>query len=196
MYFIMEKDLDKFSKFKSQVSTELDLEILKLYLEKKSQRRLFFGSPVFTLVASAIFGLIGTGLGAWLQGRANLELEQKKFESSLIINMLDTKTQADAALNLQFLVKAGLIRDKEGLISQLSSKPKSLPIIGKGRLSTSEIKQMLNDLSYYNGKIDNIYDDSLKHAVFEFQVRNKLSIADGLVGAETQRALIELYYKE
>ncbi|MEM6737485.1 MAG: peptidoglycan-binding domain-containing protein [Bacteroidota bacterium] len=192
----MEKDLDKFSKFKSQVSTELDLEILKLYLEKKSQRRLFFGSPVFTLVASAIFGLIGTGLGAWLQGRANLELEQKKFESSLIINMLDTKTQADAALNLQFLVKAGLIRDKEGLISQLSSKPKSLPIIGKGRLSTSEIKQMLNDLSYYNGKIDNIYDDSLKHAVFEFQVRNKLSIADGLVGAETQRALIELYYKE
>jgi hypothetical protein len=57
----------------------------------------------------AIVGLIGTGIGAGLQGFWNARLEKQKFESSLVEKALSAANRDKAAKSLKFLVDAGLV---------------------------------------------------------------------------------------
>jgi hypothetical protein len=129
---------------------------------------------------TAIFAIIGTGFGAWLQGRSNLELEQRKFESSLIISMLEkAENQELAAKNLGFLVKAGLISDEDGKIADLINNPFDIPsfgIVGDQLKEKNDNKnyaliaqQKLSDLGFYDGPLNGIENFELKEAIREFQ---------------------------
>jgi lysozyme family protein len=75
-------------------------------------------STVTTTLLAAVFGLLGTGVGAVLQGVYNLQLERQKFESSLIAKALEPDDQDKRAKQLDFYIKIGLIKD-ERLIAGL-----------------------------------------------------------------------------
>jgi hypothetical protein len=61
--------------------------------------------------------------------RATEALEDKKFETSLILEAIKTPSRTDAIRNLKFFVKAGFVTDKQGRIAALSDE--SLPSIGQ-----------------------------------------------------------------
>lgn len=109
----------------------------KIELER---RGIWFTSPLLIGLASAIFGLIGTGVGAALQGYSNFQLERQKFDTNfqlerqkfeftLIQKALDIKDRNEAAKQLIFLVDSGVIQSLDGgRIRKLAENPSQLPI--------------------------------------------------------------------
>jgi len=124
-----------FEEVRSQVKTPLDLEILKYTEDEKAksvQKGKWVSSPLIAIVLSAVFALLGTGLGAWLQGQSNIKLEKQKFEADLILKMLETNDQDKAVLNLEFLIKTGLIENDtlKTRIQGMIHNKKLLPTLG------------------------------------------------------------------
>lgn len=95
-------------------------------LDTRLERRSI--SPGVAAVIAALLGLVGVALGAFLQGRSSLSVEQLKFESTLILDALKAESQEEAAKNLDFLVKAKLIDGRNGAIERLARQPADLPI--------------------------------------------------------------------
>src|SRR5262245_39636647 len=62
----------------------------------------------------AFVGLLGTGVGAVLQGYWNTKLEREKFEFTLIQKALENADKTEAGRNLMFLVQAGLLSQFDG----------------------------------------------------------------------------------
>ena len=93
------------------------------------------GASKATLVAvvSLLAGLLGTGLGASLQGYFNTRLERQKFESSLIEKALDSNDQAEIAKRLTFMVDIGIIRglDRSQIANYAHKDPAQLPTLGE-----------------------------------------------------------------
>jgi hypothetical protein len=109
---------------------EAELALKRRELEARleaDRQRFWYSSPLTLAVASAVFAVLGTWLGAVLQGYNETELERQKFEAALIEKALDTKDQQASARNLLFLLQAGLISDPEGKISALARSPERLP---------------------------------------------------------------------
>ena len=69
-------------------------------------------SPVAATVLVAFVGLLGSAVGAFLQGQSNLSLEQQKFESALISKAIEPENENERAQRLVFYTKLGLIRDE------------------------------------------------------------------------------------
>ncbi len=80
-------------------------------------------SPLYATLLAAVVGLIGTGLGAAIQGwsniqlerqkyEANMQLESKKFESGLISKALEPADENERLKFLKFYIKTGLVKDK------------------------------------------------------------------------------------
>lgn len=97
----------------------------KIELDK---RGIWFSSPLLIGIFSAIFGLLGTGIGAALQGYSSLQLERQKFESSLMQKALEIKDRNEAAKTLLFLVDSGVIQSLDGeRIRKIAENPEQLP---------------------------------------------------------------------
>src|SRR5258706_3263223 len=93
-----------------------------------ARRHSWLTSPLLVAVGSTIFGLLGTGVGAGLQGFSNTALERQKFESGLIQKALETSDKNEAATNLQFLVGIGLISQFDTQkIAMMARDPQKLP---------------------------------------------------------------------
>ena len=98
----------------------------KIKLDKQG---LWFTSPLFIGVITAISGLIGTGIGAILQGNATVNLERLKFEYALIQKALELPTQAAAAKQLLFLIDSGVIKSLDGAkLKTIAKNPSQLPV--------------------------------------------------------------------
>src|SRR6187431_1510200 len=100
---------------KSQITNDLDFKITELYYKEIAPKKnnTFLKSPLLPLFLSAFFAILGTGIGAWLQGKSNIELEQQKYESSLILKMVETDSRSQAITNLDFLLTLGLIKNND-----------------------------------------------------------------------------------
>jgi tetratricopeptide (TPR) repeat protein len=99
-------------------SRELALREAELADHRKSRF-----TPFATTLIAAATAILGAASGALLQGRANLALEQSKYEfskeierqkleSSLILQAVSTGKQDDSVKNLRFLVRVNLISEK------------------------------------------------------------------------------------
>jgi hypothetical protein len=100
--------------------------------DEHQKRSSVFSSPLVLGLFSAIFGLLGTGIGAALQGYSTLQLERQKFESSLIQKALDTKDKSEAAKSLLFLVDSGIIQSLDAArIRKIAENPEQLPILAE-----------------------------------------------------------------
>jgi hypothetical protein len=122
-----------------ELETKAQLEI--------SHRNVWFTSPLLIGIFSALFGLIGTAVGAALQGYSNFQLEKQKFETnfqlerqkfefSLIQKALENENKLiltgsdgqEAAKRLLFLVKSGVIKTLDAdAIGKLANSPNDLP---------------------------------------------------------------------
>lgn len=96
--------------------------------EMRAQRRLSV-SPVTLAIIAGLSGLIGTGIGSCVQGKANLALEQQKLESQLILKACDTNDKDISVTNLQFFLEAGLLKDTKGNLKRLASSPTTVPAL-------------------------------------------------------------------
>jgi lysozyme len=124
------------------IKNELDLKKAELALKEKElaaklegeKRNIWFTSPLIVGALSAIFGLLGTGIGAALQGYWNTQLERQKFESVLIQKALEQKDREEVAKSLLFLVKAGLIQslNAEKIEKLVKEEPDQIPLYGTG----------------------------------------------------------------
>ena len=112
-------------------------------------REVWFTSPVLIGIASAVFGLLGTGVGAALQGYANIRLERQKFEFLLIQTSLEPSAEGDsdddrqeAARQLIFLVDSGIIQSLDAeKITQLAEDPENLPTFSQTSFRWNFFKQ-------------------------------------------------------
>lgn len=84
--------------------------------------------PAIVAIATALFGLIGTGFGVVLQGYWNARLERQKFEAALIQNALASGDEQEIAESLQFLVTVGLIQGIQADRIELAARqPAQIP---------------------------------------------------------------------
>ena len=113
-----------------------ELEFKRLKWEKEQEYRKenikkdssFKITPVSATIVVAIIGLIGAGIGAALQGYANLQLERLKLKSQLILKAIDTPDQSDAAAFLNFLKETKLVEDIDDAVKQYIKDPEKLPL--------------------------------------------------------------------
>jgi hypothetical protein len=79
-------------------------------------------------------GIVGALINGYFNNRTSIELEQVKFETSLILKAIDTRDQASAVKTLRFFANAGLISHYERRVSTLVAKENDLdvPAIGSG----------------------------------------------------------------
>jgi tetratricopeptide (TPR) repeat protein len=89
-------------------------------------------SPATTTVLVAIAGVLGSVIGVLLQSQAQLQLERQKLQSDLILKVIETGNATEAAQNLRFFVKAGLIHDESGLISAAVASSEAPPVLPAG----------------------------------------------------------------
>jgi Putative peptidoglycan binding domain len=151
--------------------------------ERRSVTSFWLASPLLL----AVVGLIGTGIGAVLQGFWNTRLEREKFEFSLIEKALATADKNEAAQNLRFLVDAGLINGfNADKIASVASNPKALPdfTIGRNVVPVREAKGYLSRLGIYNGPIDDEDNEAFHKAIVDFQVSRNMT-PDGMIGPRT-----------
>jgi hypothetical protein len=174
---------------------ELDLKRNELKARLETERRGFwFSSPLLLAVSTAIFGLIGTGVGAALQGYWNTQLERQKFESTLLQKALETSEKNQAAKNLLFLVNTGLIQQLDAnKIQEIAKDPDRLPLsIREGEVTVREAKEILSEHGYYKGDINEVDDAAFREAVKKFQRDKKIRGADGFLGLVTNEELKKL----
>jgi Putative peptidoglycan binding domain len=181
-----------------EIKNEFDLKVAEhvLRLEEfktklQSERRnIWFTSPLLITFLSAFFGLMGTAVGAALQGYWNTKLERQKFESTLVLKSLEATDKNEIAKNLKFMVDAGLISnlDREKITS-LANDPSRLPIYFPSTgLTVREAKTILKKYGFYNGEINDSADIALMESIKKFQASKGL-LADGLLGPMTAKIL-------
>lgn len=180
---------------------ELDAKITEI--DENARRNAWLGSPLLIAAGSTIFGLLGTGVGAVLQGFSNTALERQKFESGLIQKALETSDKNEAAKNLQFLVGVGLISQFDTQkISMMARDPQKLPTITphvplnssaetavtNGLVSIADTKSVLHHLGLYEGPVDNQWNETAQAGLARFQ-KEKGLVPDGRLGTRTAAAL-------
>jgi hypothetical protein len=174
---------------------ELDAKIAE------SARQNWLASPLLLAAGTTIFGLLGTGVGAALQGFSNTALERQKFEAGLIQKALETTDKNEAAKNLQFLVGVGLISQFDTQkIAMMARDPQTLPAIyslsassadaatTNRPISVADTKSVLQHLGLYEGPIDDRWDATAQAGLARFQKEKGLA-PDGTPGARTAAAL-------
>lgn len=172
----------------------------KLELERAGRKASI--SPLALVIISGIVGLLGTGVGALMQGYSSMNLERQKFQSELILKAIETGNGEAATKNLLFLVRLGFIPDPTGKIAQLQHNPSDAPVLPaasktstdtleqKG-LSVQAIQQLLKDSGYYTGEVNGLYGPETIAAVKSFQVANGL-VVDGFITTKTAIELKKL----
>jgi hypothetical protein len=99
--------LDEFEREKWR--SEYELRKREVELKERDASRSRWSSPVvLALLAAAIAGL-GNAAAIWLNGRQASDLEETKAEAARILEVIRTDNPDKAAVNLKFLVDAGLI---------------------------------------------------------------------------------------
>lgn len=193
---------DSFDDLRVKLKTELDLEIFKLSEElklKKKKEGSWLSSSYAPIILSAVFALMGTGFGAWLQGEANAKLENQKFQTELVLKMIDTQgDQNQAASNLTFLLTTGLIKDDSlaNKLKKLVKNPSEIPLYGTASKPEilKQIQKELQALNYYKGEIDGAATEVFTSAIKQFQKDNSFP-PDGILGPVTIQ-MIEKKYKQ
>lgn len=76
----------------------------------------------------AIIGLLGTGIGASISGFFNIQLEQEKLRSSLILKAVETNDAQGALDFLKFLKETKLVDDLDLTIKSWEANPEQIPL--------------------------------------------------------------------
>ena len=115
-----------------ELQQELRLKEQDIALRREElvfQRRKDRVSPLSVALATGVLTLIVALTNNILQERANRELERSKTESALLVKAIETGDHGQAATNLLFLLRIGLISDNTGRIRALERAPGNAPVL-------------------------------------------------------------------
>lgn len=137
---------------------ELEREKIKVEREKLALERERIKTQSFSQRTAAIISLIsvafGAVLGGTIEGIMNIELENKKRESQLFIQAIETGDPSKSLANLCALLGFGLIEDPKQEIQPecepVRQNPPSLP-----KTSVSDV------VAQFEGKTLTVYEDPL-----------------------------------
>jgi len=133
---ILDRDCEL--KMKELKLKERELEVRQAELVLNEKKRLSV-SPVSATIMVGVIGALAAMFGNWWQGGVSSKLEQqkfesdkaieqKKFESALMLKALEPADEDARRKFLVFLVDAGLIKDQENKIQNLTNNKRySLP---------------------------------------------------------------------
>lgn len=96
---------------------ELNLKEKDFALQEVIRKRSLWNTPLILSIIVAIIGLGGNALVVGLNGSYQRDVAQAKNESNLILEAIKTGNTEQAALNLQFMLEAGLLEDTQGKLS-------------------------------------------------------------------------------
>jgi hypothetical protein len=82
-------------------------------LGEREQSRSRWSNPLTIAILTATAAAVGNIILSFSNGLMQRDLEQRKSESALILEMLKTSDADSAAANLQFLVDSGLLTDPQ-----------------------------------------------------------------------------------
>jgi hypothetical protein len=101
-------------------------------------------AAVMTLVG----GLVGALINGYFNNKTNIELEQIKFETNLILQAINTGDQPSAVKTLKFFANAGLISHYEKRISTLVLKENDLEVPAIGSAGQQVAAASINSFAY------------------------------------------------
>lgn len=100
-------------------TAELRLKELELKSVEEHKKWLINLSASQAAVLVAVIGILGSFLGAYIQGWNAQELKRLEFESNLILKAVETGDVEESKRNIQFLLAAGFVQDERGIINRL-----------------------------------------------------------------------------
>lgn len=117
----------EFDKWKTKKELALkEYELKKI--RKAESRKSAWSSPLLLAVVGLVASVIVSIVQNASQSSATRNLEQRKFESSLIQKALETDDQSLAARRLRRLLDLQLIEDKQGIILGWLKNPETIPL--------------------------------------------------------------------
>ena len=103
----------------------------------------FFIDPLI----AAVIGFVASAAAKHEDQAATLRLEEKKFQSSLVLTALQTPDSALAASRLRFLIRSGLLPDPGGTIMKSVDAPSGLPSFDQRKFSyESQLYQAMMEI--------------------------------------------------
>jgi hypothetical protein len=165
----LERERLKFEREKSERDFQLREREFALKEQESNNNRSKITSTQVTIWV-ALFGLLSTGLGVWLQGRSNQKLEMLKFESNLKLEKLKFESEIIYKVatsdsiernkkNLKFFLSTGVLSDEQGKISRVVNE-KSFDL---------KIEPANNKVGTFRDKYFQYYDMPLQVVIYDIE---------------------------
>lgn len=129
---------------------KIEKEMVLLRAEVKAEKPRKESSALVIGIVAALFTLIGTVFGVYLEGRSAQELERQRFESELILRGLQSDDPAERRDYLLFITRLGLLADKDLELRIRQALDDSTLVIP--RLSTTDILELLSSRGNMDGE--------------------------------------------
>jgi hypothetical protein len=110
-------------------AAQLDLDRDRFRFEQEIETKKLRTSIYSNGIILALVGAFAAILSSSLQGYFNLRLERQKAQASITLKAIETGSAKDAANNLLFLVRAGLLDDPAHRLEALLKKPDEVPVL-------------------------------------------------------------------
>lgn len=108
---------------------ELAVREREIAAREKAAQESKWSNPLIIGLLAAALGLVGNALTTFFNNRATKQLEDRRAQSTLILEAIKTGKPAEACTNLVFFVKRGLIHDPQGSISSCTTDPGAAPVL-------------------------------------------------------------------
>jgi hypothetical protein len=106
-------DRDRFEFDRQKWRAEFDVRAREVAVKEKEQAGSKWRSPITVAILAAAAAAAGNAIVAIINGSQQVALENSKAESARILEMIKTGDTEQAASNMEFLLKSGLVADEK-----------------------------------------------------------------------------------
>ncbi len=111
-----------------------------------------FSVPIITTIIAALLTFLSSIITSYLNNSAELRLETRRYESSLVLEAIKSGSSENASEMLLFMVETGLLEDRGGNITEIATK-REVPIFGRGGVAYED--EFVEELfSKFNETVD------------------------------------------
>lgn len=110
-------------------AAQLELDRERLRFDKDIEVRKLRSSLYSNGIILAFVGALAAIISSSVQGCFSLRLEHQKAQASIVLKAIETGSAKDAANNLHFLVKAGILEDPSHKLENLLKNTEEVPVL-------------------------------------------------------------------